>query len=58
VQAALTKAEKARSSKNAAAAKELESLAGQLTGDALAGADGKRAAALAETLKGIAGRLR
>jgi len=56
LQSALAKADKARGSKDAAAARELDRLAEQVQrdGDALSGADGGRAAALATTLKGIA----
>jgi len=58
VQSALTRADKAKSGKDATAAKELETLAGQLQQATLNGPDGKRGAALASTLTGIAAGLR
>jgi hypothetical protein len=54
IQAALGKANK----KDAAASQELDALAGQLQNAALNGVDGRRAAALADTMKEIAAKLR
>ena len=58
VQAALTRAAKAKAGKDATTAKELDTLAGQLESNGQSGADGARATALATTLKGIAAGLR
>ena len=58
--AALVRAERARSGKDRAAAVEIETLAKQLTSEsgAASSADGARVKALAATLEGIAARLR
>jgi len=58
LQSAVGRAEKAGSKKDAATAKELETLAAQVDSEGRSGADRARAGALAVTLKGIAATLR